>query len=89
MITKHSLIFLAGVGCGAAAALLLATASGADLRNVVAGKVADGQRAVTDRVNDAVGGVRSALNKRVEVVDHTIKEGVAAFNEAREVFLTA
>ena len=89
MITKHSLIFLAGVGCGAAAALLLAPASGADLRNVVAGKVADGQRAVTDRVNDAVGGVRSALNKRAEVVDHTIKEGVAAFNEAREVFLTA
>ena len=89
MITKHTLIFLAGAGCGAAAALLLAPASGAELRNAFAGKVAEGQRAVTDRVNDAVGGVRGAVNRRVEVVDHTIKEGVAAFNEAREVFLTA
>jgi len=86
---KHTLIFLAGAGCGAAAALLLAPASGADLRSAVAGKVADGQRAVTDKVNDAVGGVRSAVNKKVEVAEHTIKEGVAAFDEAREVFLTA
>jgi gas vesicle protein len=80
-------MFLAGVGCGASIALLLAPASGANLRTELAGKVAKGQQALKTSVKDRVEGLRSAVNRRAEVVDHTISEGVAAFNEAREVYL--
>ena len=87
MNTKHCLMFLAGVGCGASIALLLAPESGANLRTEIAGKVASGHKALKSSVKETVQGVRSAVNRRAEVVDHTIHEGVAAFNEAREVYL--
>lgn len=89
MNTKHCLMFLAGVGCGASLALLLAPDTGANLRTGIAGKVADGHRALKSSVKETVDGVRSAVSRRAEVVDHTINEGVAAFNEAREVYLNS
>lgn len=80
-------MFFAGMSCGAAAAMLLAPSSGADLRCQIAGKAAEGGRAAKDAVQEKLAGVRDALGRRAEVVDHTIKEGVAAFNDAREVYL--
>jgi gas vesicle protein len=87
MSTKQCCMFLAGMSCGAAAALLYAPRSGAQLRSQIAGKVSESGRAAKDAVKESVADVRDALERRVDVVDHTIKEGVAAFNEAREVYL--
>ncbi len=57
------------------------------MRNEIAGKVTEGQEAVKNSVNEAVGDFKSAVQRRVAVADHTIKEGVAAFDEARDVYL--
>jgi gas vesicle protein len=76
MNVKHCSVFFMGLGCGAAIAALMAPKSGADLRSDITNKVAAGQRAVKDKIYGTA-----------EVVDHTLKEGVAAFNEAREVYL--
>jgi gas vesicle protein len=85
--TKHCLMFLAGVGCGASIALLLAPDSGANLRTQIAGKAASGHKALKSSLKETAEAVQSAVKRRAEVVDHTINEGVAAFNEAREVYL--
>jgi gas vesicle protein len=77
MNVKHCSIFFVGLGCGAAIAALMAPKSGAALRNDISSKVAAGQRAVKDK-----------LHGTAEVVDHTLKQGVAAFNEARKVYMS-
>lgn len=78
MNVKQCSVFFIGLGCGAAIAALMAPKSGADLRNDITSRVAAGQRAVKDKIQGTA-----------EIVDHTLKEGVAAFNEAREVYLNA
>ena len=82
-------MFLTGAACGAVAALLFTPRSGAELRSRAAANVAEAQRAVTEKVTGAVSDVHEAISRRLDVIDHTVKEGVAAFNEAREVFLDA
>ena len=89
MTFDKCLNFMAGVGCGVAVGLLVAPKSGAEMRNDIAGKATEGQEAVKNTVNDAVGGVKTAIQRRVAVADHTIKEGVAAFDEARDVYMKA
>lgn len=57
------------------------------MRNQIAGKVTEGQEAVKSTMHEAADELKSAVRRRVAVADHTIKEGVAAFDEARDVYL--
>lgn len=76
----NCLSFAAGISCGVAAGMLVAPLSGTGLRKEMAGRV-------EDAANEAIGEVRSAIQRRVAVVDHTIKGGVAAFHDASDVYL--
>ena len=87
MTMGNCLNFMAGVGCGVAVGFLVAPKSGAAMRNEIAGKVTEGQEAVTNTINGAVGDFKHAVQRHVAVADHTIKEGVAAFDDARDVFM--
>lgn len=87
MSTNNWLTFMTGVGCGLAAGVLFAPKPGAELRGDIAESVSDGQKAATATVKKTVGEMKNAIQNRVAVADHTIKEGVAAFNEASDVFL--
>ncbi len=87
MTFDNCLNFMAGVGCGVAVGLLVAPKSGADMRNEIAGKAAEGQDAVKNTVHEAVGDFKSAIQRRIAVADHTIKEGLSAFDDARDVYL--
>jgi len=87
MTTNNWVTFMTGVSCGLAAGVLFAPKSGAELRGRIADTVNDGQKAATETVKKTVGEVKNAIQSRVAVADHTIKEGVAAFNDASDVYL--
>ena len=81
--------FMAGVGCGVAVGLLVAPKAGVELRSQIAGKVSDGQQAVKDTVTETVGDFKGAIQRRLAIADQTIKEGVPAYDEERDVYLNS
>ena len=87
MNIHNCICLMAGFSCGVAAGMLIAPQSGAGLRKEMAGRVEDGRQAIKDAANEKLSEVGSAIKRRVAVVDHTIKEGVAAFNDASDVYL--
>lgn len=72
--------FLLGALAGAAAALLLAPASGEETRRLLGDKVREGR----DKATDAARQGREFLNRQRETISGAFERGREAYDEARE-----
>jgi gas vesicle protein len=86
---QYAWMFLAGLGAGAIAGLLFAPKAGSELRADAAERFSNSRKNVLKAVDDSIENVRHTVDRQLAVVDHTVKQGVAAFQEAREVFADA
>ena len=87
MTIYNCLSLMAGLSCGVAVGMLVAPQSGVGLRKEIAGKMEDGRNAIEEAANETLDEARYAVKRRVAVVDHAIKGGVAAFKDASEEYL--
>lgn len=74
------LAFVVGAATGAAAALLLAPASGEETREYLGQKAREGR----DRARDAVDHGRDVVRKQKDTLTTAIERGREAFQQARE-----
>lgn len=51
--------------------------------------VAEGKRAVMEGVEHAADSARRVVNRNIEIAEHAMKEGVAAYKDAKEAFADA
>lgn len=72
--------FVLGVVTGAAVALLLAPASGDEIRRKVADKAREGR----DRANEAARQGREFVNRQRETFSTAVERGREAYNQARK-----
>jgi len=73
------LAFVLGAVTGAAVALLMAPASGEDVRKLIGDKAREG----ADRARDAAGQGRELWNRQRETIAGAFERGREAYNQAR------
>lgn len=72
--------FLIGAVAGAAVALLLAPASGEEMRRIIADKAREGR----ERANEAARHGREFVDRQRETVTHAVERGREAYQRARD-----
>ena len=78
--------FLAGLGVGAAGALLYAPASGGETRQRIRDTASSGSQAIRDRADTLKQQANEVLDRGAQVVDRAKREVTDAVNAGRQAF---
>ena len=81
--------FLAGLGVGAAGALLYAPASGGETRERIRDTASSGSQAIRDRANTLKQQATDVVDGGAQVVDRAKREVTDAVNAGRQAFTEA
>ncbi|HJQ08758.1 MAG TPA: YtxH domain-containing protein [Candidatus Saccharimonadales bacterium] len=76
--------FLAGIGAGAAAALLLAPRSGQETREQLKGRVQEARTKAQQKMHEQADRMKERLNKAADTAKDTIDQGQEAADKAAD-----